>query len=64
MLTPTFQRDVPLSMFVFPVRDGVRLPRVFAKYAVVPESPLDLPPNVIGANRDPWIREWTGIVLR
>jgi len=63
MLTPTFQRDVPLAMFVFPVRDGVRLPKVFAKYAVVPKSPLDLPPNVIGSNRDAWIREWTGIVL-
>ena len=36
MLSPTFQRDVPLSMFVFPVREGVRLPKVFAKYAVVP----------------------------
>jgi thiamine transport system substrate-binding protein len=63
MLTPTFQRDVPLSMFVFPVREGVRLPKVFARYAVVPASPLDLPPSVIGANRDAWIREWTGIVL-
>jgi thiamine transport system substrate-binding protein len=64
MLTPTFQRDVPLSMFVFPVREGVRLPNVFAKYAVAPQSPLDLPTNVIGANRDAWIREWTGIALR
>ena len=64
MLTPTFQRDVPLSMFVFPVREGVRLPNVFAKYAVAPQSPLDLPTNVIGANRDAWIHEWTGIALR
>jgi thiamine transport system substrate-binding protein len=64
MLTPAFQRDVPLSMFVFPVREGVRLPKVFAKYAVVAQSPLDLPPEVIGANRDTWIRQWTDIVLR
>ena len=64
MLSPAFQRDVPLSMFVFPVREGVPLPPVFAKYAVVPQSPLELPPGVIGANRDAWIREWTDIVLR
>jgi thiamine transport system substrate-binding protein len=64
MLTPTFQRDVPLSMFVFPVREGVRLPNVFARYAVVPQSPLELPPDLIGSNRDAWIREWTAIVLR
>ena len=64
MLSPTFQRDVPLSMFVFPVREGVALPPAFAKHAVVPEAPLDLPPEVIGANRDGWIDEWTDIVLR
>jgi thiamine transport system substrate-binding protein len=64
MLTPAFQRDIPLAMFVFPVREGVRLPKVFAKYAVVPQSPLDLPPDVIGTNRDTWIRQWTDIVLR
>jgi thiamine transport system substrate-binding protein len=64
MLSPTFQRDVPLSMFVFPVREGVALPPAFAKHAVVPEAPLDLPPDVIGANRDAWIDEWTDIVLR
>ncbi len=64
MLSPTFQRDVPLSMFVFPVREGVALPPAFAKHAVVPEAPLDLPPEVIGANRDAWIDEWTDIVLR
>ena len=52
LLSPTFQRDVPLSMFVFPVREGVALPPAFVKHAVVPESPLELPPDVIGANRD------------
>jgi thiamine transport system substrate-binding protein len=64
MLSPAFQRDVPLSMFVFPVREGVGLPAAFAKHAVVPQSPLELPPNVIGANRDAWIEEWTDVVLR
>ena len=64
MLSPTFQRDIPESMFVFPVRSGVRLPEAFAKFAVVPPSPLDLPPDVIGANRDRWIDEWTDVVLR
>ncbi len=63
-LSPTFQRDVPLSMFVFPVRRGISLPAVFRKHAVVVARPLDLPPGEIGANRDRWIREWTDIVLR
>ena len=64
MLSPAFQRDVPLSMLVFPVRDGLALPPEFVRYAVVPERPLELPPNEIGRNRDRWIREWTETVLR
>jgi thiamine transport system substrate-binding protein len=63
MLSPAFQEDVPTSMFVFPVREDATLPPVFARWAVVPESPLELPPEEIGANRDRWIREWTDVVL-
>jgi thiamine transport system substrate-binding protein len=64
MLSPRFQRDVPLSMFVFPVREGVELPPEFVSWAVVPERPLELAPEVIGRNRDRWIREWTSVALR
>jgi thiamine transport system substrate-binding protein len=64
MLSPTFQRDVPTSMFVFPVREGVELPAEFARWAVVPDDPLELPPDEIGENRDRWIREWTDVVVR
>jgi thiamine transport system substrate-binding protein len=64
MLSPAFQRDVPTSMFVFPVRAGVALPSAFERWAVVPARPLSLPPEEIGANRDRWIREWTDVVLR
>jgi thiamine transport system substrate-binding protein len=64
LLSERFQADVPLSMFVFPVREGVPLPAAFERFAVVPERPLELPPEEIGANRERWIREWTDIVLR
>ncbi|MBA2462933.1 MAG: thiamine ABC transporter substrate-binding protein [Actinobacteria bacterium] len=64
MLSPAFQRDVPLSMFVFPVREGTKLPPEFERFAVVPAKPLELPAEEIGRNRDRWIREWTEIVLR
>ena len=64
MLSPRFQRDVPGSMFVFPVREGTPLPPEFERFAVVPERPLELPPAEIGANRDRWVREWTDVVLR
>jgi len=64
MLSTRFQEDVPLSMFVFPVNRAATLPPEFVKFAIVPESPLDLPPEQIEANRDDWIRAWTDIVVR
>ena len=64
MLSTRFQEDVPLSMFVFPVDPLAELPPEFYDFAVVPESPLELPPATIEANRDRWIKEWTATVLR
>jgi len=64
MLSEPFQADIPLSMFVFPVREGVALPDVFVEFAEVPPDPLRLPPDDIGENRERWIREWTDTVLR
>ena len=64
MLSSRFQGDIPLQMFVFPVRDGTKLPTVFAKFAQVADHPLTLPAAEIGAKRDAWIEQWTGTVLR
>jgi thiamine transport system substrate-binding protein len=64
MLSRAFQEDVPLSMFVFPVRRDATLPPEFVEHAVVPESPLQLPPGDVEANREAWIDQWTRIVLR
>ena len=63
-LSKRFQADIPLQMFVFPVRDDVELPDVFVKFADVPTDPLTLPAAEIGANRDTWIDQWTDTVLR
>ena len=64
MLSKRFQEDVPLSMFVFPVVSDTALPPEFERFAVVPSSPLELPPEEIEANRDRWVDEWTDIVIR
>ncbi|MDH3606140.1 MAG: thiamine ABC transporter substrate-binding protein [Acidimicrobiia bacterium] len=64
MLTNEFQEDIPLNMFVFPARTDAALPQVFVDHAVIVEDPWTLDPEVIAANRDAWIEEWTEIVLR
>ena len=64
LLSKRFQEDVPLQMFVFPARRDAGLPPEFEQFAVVPESPLELPPEEIEENRERWVDEWTDIVIR
>ncbi len=59
-----FQRELPLTLFVYPARLGVELPKEFTEYAVVPDAPLTVDPATITANRADWLDEWTQIVLR
>ncbi len=64
MLSPTFQEDMPLNMFVFPVNPQAKLPEVFAEHMVIPESTAQVDPQAIEANREAWIEAWTETVLR
>jgi len=64
LLSPAFQADVPLTMFVFPVRSDVALPDVFLAHAVLPAQPLVMAPERIDAGREGWIERFTATVLR
>jgi thiamine transport system substrate-binding protein len=64
MLSDAFQADVPLSMFVYPVRDGVALPPEFEAHAVTPDDVAALDPATVDEHRETWIDEWTDLVLR
>jgi len=64
LLGKSFQEDMPLNMYVYPVLPDATLPDAFTKYAVVPPTSLSLPPKDIADNRDRWIDEWTNVVLR
>lgn len=64
LLSPAFQADVPLQMFVYPVLPGVELPEVFVRFGQQPAEPATLAPAEIDANRERWIEAWTNAVLR
>ncbi len=63
MLSDTFQSDIPLNMFVYPVID-VALPAEFVEFGAEAEDPYLVDADVVAENRDAWIEEWTEIVLR
>lgn len=64
MLSPRFQEDMPLQMFVFPVNPYATLDPAFVQYLEIPEQVAYVSPEEIAANREQWIRQWTEAVLR
>ncbi len=64
LLSPQFQEDIPLNMFVFPANRKAGLPDVFEQHAKLASNPATLPPADIAANREDWINAWTETVLR
>lgn len=64
MLGISFQEDIPLQMFVYPVNKQASLPEVFTQFAQIAENPITLDPQVIAANRDKWIQDWTQAILQ
>ena len=64
MLTRTYQEDLPLSNFVFPVLPDATLPEVFTDNAEIPDAPLSLPPDQVAAGRDAWVAAWTDVMQR
>jgi thiamine transport system substrate-binding protein len=64
MLSPVFQSDMPLHMFVFPVNPNAQLPEVFVEHAVIPETTAIVDSAQITENRETWIQAWTEAVLR
>jgi len=64
MLSPRFQEDMPLQMYVFPVNTQAKLDATFEKYLAAPEAPVSVDPAAIADNREAWIEAWTAAVLR
>lgn len=64
MLGVTFQEDVPLQMFVYPVNPEAEIPKIFTTYSAIPEKSVTVDPAEIDANREEWIQAWTETVLR
>lgn len=64
LLTKTFQDDMPLNMFVYPVREGAQVPEEFTEYGPQAKNPETLDPAKIAGNRDDWVKSWTSLVLK
>jgi thiamine transport system substrate-binding protein len=62
MLSASFQSDIPLQMFVYPVNDTVSLPKEFEEFAPEPTDPLTMDAERIEQNREAWLRQWRSVI--
>lgn len=64
LISARFQEDMPLNMFVYPVREAAKVPEAFVKFGPQAEHPETLAPAEIAKNRDQWVTSWTSLVLK
>ncbi|WP_327697983.1 thiamine ABC transporter substrate-binding protein [Streptomyces sp. NBC_00459] len=60
----TFQEDMPLNMFVYPVREGAEVPAEFTEFGPQAKDPETMEPAKIAEHRDQWVKSWTSLVLK
>lgn len=63
MLGKTFQEDMPLQMFVYPVNPAASLPQVFSAHASTTAEPATIDPAYIAEQRESWIEAWKALML-
>ncbi|MEU5957716.1 thiamine ABC transporter substrate-binding protein [Streptomyces sp. NPDC047525] len=64
LISTKFQDDMPLNMFVNPVREDAELPELFVKHGVTIDKPETMAPKKIADNREQWVKSWTSLVLK
>ncbi|NJA57969.1 thiamine ABC transporter substrate binding subunit [Streptomyces sp. NEAU-H3] len=64
LLSDTFQRDMPLQMFVNPVVKGTALPDLFTRYGAEADGARTVEPQKIAEHREDWINAWTSLVVK
>ncbi|MFD5700804.1 thiamine ABC transporter substrate-binding protein [Streptomyces lasiicapitis] len=64
MISKKFQDDMPLQMFVNPVREAAQTPELFRKFGVRVDKPETMAPKKIADNREQWVKSWTSLVLK
>jgi thiamine transport system substrate-binding protein len=64
LLTDEVQAQIPDLMYMYPVVDGIELPAEWATFAPRAETPYEMSPEDIAANREAWLTDWTEIITR
>lgn len=61
LVSDTFQRLLPESLFVYPANATTELPETFLRHAPIVDEPSTMNPADIAAGRATWVEEWLDI---
>lgn len=64
LLSPEVQADIPLNMFVYPVRTNIELPQVFEDFTPVVATSAELAPAVINDELEGILSKWGQVMGR
>lgn len=64
LVSRTFQEDLPLTQFVWPINTTATVPEEFLAHSLRPANPLTIEPSVIAARRAQWLDRFSDIMLR
>lgn len=62
VLSVEVQERIPTTQWMFPVNRRAKLPAGYV-YAVIPEKPVSLPPELVGAKLEEWLSQWQQLLL-
>lgn len=64
LISKKFQADMPLNMFVYPMREDAQIPEEITKYGAPAEDYETMAPKDIAKNRNQWVKSWASLVLK
>lgn len=62
LLSQQFQETVSENMYVYPAREGVKLPEGWADVAPLPSQAAALPAEQVDAGRERWVAQWRSLM--
>jgi thiamine transport system substrate-binding protein len=63
LLSDEVQKDIPGSMYMYPVSSSASVPDDWAKWAPLAPEPRTVPAADIAKNRSDWLQQWSDVVL-